>query len=135
MEAVSQYVIDTVAFARYLRDDLPRRADQVMREAESGRSHVLLPQIALAEFICIALRGRLRGAGLRTTLREVIHNLLASPAFSVSAMPNSGWEILPELQISESHCRMIAAEAIARKLPLITNDSRLRAVPVLRVVW
>jgi len=132
---VTEYLIDTVAFVRYLEDRLPPRPDRIFTAAEQGRNHLLLPQIALAEFLYIALRGRLKVNRPESRVRDVLHNLLASPAFSVSAMPGSAWEEFLELKIPEMHDRMIAAEALARGVTLVSNDASFDGIARLKTVW
>lgn len=132
---MSEYVVDTVAFVRYLEDRLPSKADRVFEAAELGRSHLLLPQIALAEFLYIALKGRLKGPRPSLEIREVLDNLLASRSFTVSAMPALAWEVFPTLKVAELHDRMIAAEALARGVPLLSNDPGFDRVDGLRTIW
>jgi len=132
---LNEYLVDTVAFVRYLEDRLPARADRVFVEAESGTGHLLLPQIALGEFLYLALRGRLRSKPPHTDVNDVLQNLAASDAFSVTAMPWSAWELFPQLKIPELHDRMIAAEALARKVPIVSNDEAFRGMESLRVIW
>src|SRR5205814_9801189 len=69
--ALTDCVIDTVALVRHLEDDLPRGAGKVFRDAEAGRIRLLLPEIALAEFVYIAPRGRLRTPNPRAIVAEV----------------------------------------------------------------
>ncbi|MGI0054917.1 MAG: type II toxin-antitoxin system VapC family toxin [Thermoplasmata archaeon] len=135
MDPLTDHVVDTVAFVRYLQDRLPPRADRVFRLAEGGQDHLYLPQIALGEFIYIAQRGRLRGARPDLHVGEVVQNLTASDAFTISSMPVGAWEVFQELRIPELHDRMIAAEALARGAPLISNDPAFGGIEDLRVVW
>ncbi|MGI0155056.1 MAG: PIN domain-containing protein, partial [Thermoplasmata archaeon] len=118
-----------------LEDTLPPHAERAFEEAEAGRGHLFLPQIALGEFVYIALRGRLKGDHAATRVREVIHNLSASGAFTLSSMSPEAWEAFLNIRISELHDRMIAAEAIGRRVPLISNDSSFDGIEGLRVVW
>jgi predicted nucleic acid-binding protein len=132
---VTDHVVDTVALARFLEDSLPPRADRVFREAEAGRLHLVLPEIALAEFLYLSLKGRIRGADPDATVQETVHNLLSSSFFTVAGMTPAAWDEFLRLPIREMHDRMIAADALARRIPLISNDSAFDAVPQLRVVW
>ena len=132
---MSEYLVDTVAFVRYLEDRLTPKVDRIFDDAETGRNHLLLPQIALGEFLYIGLRGRLTGSRRELQVRDVLHNLTASEAFTITPMPNPAWEVFSELPISELHDRMIAAEAIARGISLISNDPAFQDVPRLTTVW
>ena len=135
MDTLTQYVVDTVAFVRHLEDRLSPRISRIFDEAESGRNHLYLPDIALAEFVYICLKGRLKVTRPVMKVRDVLQNLFASEAFTVSGMTAGAWEAFVNLPIPELHDRMIAAEAIARGLPLISSDSAFDGVPSLTRVW
>ena len=135
MGPLTEYVADTMALVRFLEDDLPPKADRVFEEAEQGRNQVILPQIALAEFVYLSLKGRIRGPGPEFTLRETIQNLLSAGHLTVAAMSPAGWEVFLDLSIREMHDRMIAAEAISRGAPLVSNDPAFDGIHGLRVIW
>lgn len=135
MGPLSEYLVDTVAFVRYLEDRLPPKADRIFDDAEAGRNHLLLPQIALAEFLYLSLRGRLRGNRPEIQVRDVLHHLSAAEAFTVSAMPPSAWEVFLGLRIPELHDRMIAAEASSRRIPIVSNDTSFDGVDGVTRVW
>jgi predicted nucleic acid-binding protein len=132
---LSDFLIDTVALVRYLEDDLPRRPDEVFREGEQGRNHLLLPQVALGEYVYIALRGRVRSEQARATVEETVQHILASDFIAVTAMPSTGWDWFLRLAIPEMHDRLIAAEAMARGIPLVSNDPAFESVAGLELVW
>ncbi len=132
---MTQYVVDTVAFVRHLEDRLSPKAGRIFDEAESGRNHLFLPEIALAEFVYICLKGRLKSTRPELKVRDVLHNLSASGAFTISGMTLGAWETFVDLHIPELHDRMIAAEAIARDVTLISNDSAFDGIAGLARVW
>lgn len=132
---MTDYVVDTMALAKHLDDTLPPRPARIFREAEGGDGHLLLPEIALAEFVHLSLKGRIPGVQSETSIREVIHNLRASPYLSISAMSPRAWEAFVDLPIPEMHNRMIAADALARRIPVISNDPVFSMIEHLRVVW
>ena len=135
MDPLTQYVVDTVAFVRHLEDKLSPKVGRIFDEAESGRNHLFLPEIALAEFVYICLKGRLKSTRPEMKVRDVLHNLSASEAFTVSGMTPGAWESFVNLRVPELHDRMIAAEAIARGFALISNDSAFDGIPSLTRVW
>ena len=132
---MTQFVVDTVAFVRHLEDRLSPRIARIFDEAEAGRNHLLLPEIAVAEFVYICLKGRMKSSRPETKVRDVLQNLSASEAISVTGMSPEAWDLFVGLRVPELHDRMIAAEAIAREVPVISSDSAFDGVPGLTRVW
>lgn len=135
MEPLSDYVLDTMALVKHLEDDLPPAADRAFREAEGGRGRLFLPEIALGEFTYVALQGRLRVQDPRAVVDEVVDQVRASSYIALSYLPPAAWDDFLGLEIRELHDRMIAADALHRGLPLITNDPVLRDVSGLHTIW
>ena len=94
-----------------------------------------MPQIALGEFVYTALRGKVDDALSNATVQETVQQLLGSSFILVERFPESGWEILMSLKIPELHERMLAAESLARGLPIVSNDTAFDDVSGLSVVW
>ncbi len=132
---MTDFVLDTMALVKHLEDDLPAAADRAFREAESGNGRMFLPEIALGEFICVALRGRVRVPNPRAAVDEVVDHIRAAGHITLSSLPAAAWSLFLGLRVPELHDRMIAADALFRGLPLITNDPTLRSVPRLRTLW
>lgn len=124
-----------MALVKHLEDDLPGAADRAFREAEAGRSRLYLPEIALAEFIYIALRGRLRVPNPRAIVDEVVDQIRAAGHITLSSLPPAAWDIFLALEVPDLHDRMIASDALHRGLPVITSNPSLASAPGLRVVW
>ena len=132
---MTQYVIDTVAFVRHLQDTLSPKIERIFDAAEAGRNHLILPEIALAEFVYISLKGRLKATRPALKVRDVLHHVYASEAFTVSGMSSSAWESFLELPIPELHDRLIASDAVSRRAPLISNDPAFDGIPGLARIW
>ena len=128
-------VIDAVALAHHFRDSLPTAAERVFTDAEEGRSHLYLPEIALGEFIYTALRGRLRVRNPDWVVSELLDQIRGSGYLHLSSLGPSGWGVFLRLEVPELHDRMIAADALSRGLPVVTNDPELQTVSGLRTIW
>lgn len=135
MAPLNEAVIDTVALVRHLDDSLPRAAESVFRTAENGQGTLYLPEIVLGEFAYLALRGRLGLRHPRAVVEEVVDQVRAAGYIRLSALPPAGWSVFLDLDVPELHDRLIASDALARDVPLVSNDRELAKVPGLRVVW
>ncbi len=128
-------VIDTVALIGHLNDSLPKGAADLFRAAENGEGVLYLPEIALGEFAYLALRGRLGLEHPRGMVEEVVDQIRAGGYIRLSALDAAGWGIFLDLNVPELHDRLIAADAVARRVPLVTNDRELAKIPGLERVW
>ena len=135
MEVVKNFITDTVGLARYLEDNLPSPASDVFSLAEKGEASILVPQIVMGEFIYIAMKGRLRLADPKGAVKQVVDELRGTSFIFQSNFPEEGWDIFMSLDVPELHDRLIAAEAMARGLSLISNDPEFREIHGLQVIW
>ncbi|MCL5882246.1 MAG: hypothetical protein M1592_06690 [Candidatus Thermoplasmatota archaeon] len=135
MEVVKTFIVDTVGLARYLEDNLPSSASDVFFLAERGEASILIPQIVIGEFIYIAMKGRLRLVDPESAVKEVMDELRGASFIFQSNFPEDGWDIFLSINIPELHDRLIAAEALSRSLPLISNDPVFLKVQGLNVIW
>ncbi len=135
MASLTDAVIDTVALVRHLDDSLPKTAESIFRTAENGRGTLYLPEIALGEFTYLALRGRLGLTHPRAAVEEVIDQVRAAGYIQLSALPPAGWSVFLDLNVPELHGRLIASDALARGVPLVSNDRDLAKVSGLRLIW
>lgn len=135
MDPLTDYVLDTVGLVHYLDDSLPRSADRAVGEAEDGGGRLFLPEIVLGEFVYVALRGRLRSGTPRALVEEFLDQLRGSAFLVPSTMGLAAWRRFVDLAVPELHDRMIAADALARGVAVVTNDLVLASLPGLRTVW
>ena len=135
MVYVNDLVMDTVGLVHYLEDDLPRSAATAVEKTELGGGTILLPQIALGEFIYIALKGRLQLSNSISAVEQVVDQIKTSQYISISSMPVLAWNFFVHLAVPELHDRLIAAESLARDLPLFSNDPSFRNIEGLRLIW
>ncbi len=128
-----QYVADTHALWWYLTAPyrLSTTAADLFRLAATGNAVIVIPAIVAAEFYFLSVKEN------RPTPPDVLLQDLAS-VVSVE-LSNLGiaqlmlLERLPE--IPDIHDRLIAAESLYRNAPLLTRDSRLRALTQLQTIW
>ncbi len=132
---MTEFVLDTMALVRHLDDSLPTKADQAFRDAEEGRGRLFLPEIALGEFVYLALQGRLKTEHPRVVVEEIVDQLKAADYIELSPLGPLGWDTFLELGVPELHARMIVADALSREAPVITNDPEIRGTPGLVTVW
>jgi len=132
---LKEYVADTVAWAGYLADSLPKRADRAFAEAERGEARVVLPEIALGEFLYLAMRDRLEGADAEAAVRESLFLLRAAEHFRVEGLRMDDWDRFLDVPRKELHDRMIAADAMDRRCSLVSNDPAFGSVEDLKLVW
>lgn len=129
------YVADTVALARYLEDNLPKRANEVFAKAETGTATVIVPDIVIAEFIYIGLKGRLKVSDPRATIAELLSDLQSSQFLRPVGVPSAAWEIFIDSRVPELHDRLIYATAVASEADaIITNDPETIA-SAYRTIW
>jgi predicted nucleic acid-binding protein len=128
-------VIDTVALVHHLDDSLPPKAQRLFQSAEDGQGRLFLPEVALGEFVCLALKGRLGIPRPRVAVEEVLDQIRSSGYLYLSSLGSAGWSVFLRLDVPELHDRMIASDAVSRGIPLVTNDGRLSQIPGLRAVW
>ncbi len=124
-----------MALIGHLNDSLPKGAADLFRAAENGEGVLYLPEIALGEFAYLALRGRLGLEHPRVLVEEVVDQVRAGAYIQLSALDAAGWGIFLDLNVPELHDRLIAADAVARRVPLVTNHRELARVPELERVW
>jgi predicted nucleic acid-binding protein len=133
--ALSDAVVDAVALAHHFRDTLPPAAERIFRDAENGKAQLFLPEIALGEFIYTALRGRLSLPDADSAVSEILDQIRGSGYLTLSSLGTSGWGVFLRLKIPELHDRMIAADALSRGVPVVTNDPELGHTPGLTTIW
>lgn len=135
MDPLTDALIDTVALVRHLADSLPPAAEAIFKEAENRQSQLYVPEIALGEFVYLGLRGKLGVPRPRALVEEVLSEIRGAGYIQTCSLGAYGWEVLLNLEIPELHDRMIAASAIERELPLVSNDPAFRRIEELQVLW
>jgi predicted nucleic acid-binding protein len=89
----------------------------------------------MGEFIYIVMKGRLILTDPKVDVKQVVDELRGTSYIFQSNFPEDGWDIFLSLDIPELHDGLIAAEAMARGLSLISNDPEFRKLHGLEVIW
>ena len=130
---VSRFVVDTNALWWYLRapERLSPSADTVFRLAEAGGTVLVAPAIVVAELYYLSIKAR---DPLSPT--ELMALLDGSGYFVVSDLGRTQLEMLDRLpEIPEMHDRLIAAEALALGVPVVTRDPVIATSPQVQSIW
>jgi predicted nucleic acid-binding protein len=121
------HVADAVALARYLTDTVPPKADKAFADAKAGEAFILVPEIAIGEFVYISLKGLLNVRDPKSEARELVREINASTYFRPGAMDLAAWERFLDSGISEVHERTIHSVARANSADaIITSDPELK---------
>jgi predicted nucleic acid-binding protein len=122
------YVADTMALARYLEDNLPKKANEVFEKAETGTATILVPDIVIAEFTYIGLKGRLKVSDPRATVAELLSELQSSQFLRPVGISSEAWEVFIDSRVPELHDRLIYSTAVSNEADaIITNDPEIIA--------
>ncbi len=130
---MSDCVTDTHSLVWYFArpQRLGPHAAEAFAQVEAGTARLIVPVIVIAELILL-LEHKPTIASLEFILRQL------------QASPNS---LIPDLTLIRTldlrtltalpdiHDRLIVAEAVARDLPLITNDRAITASGLVKVIW
>ena len=130
---VSRFVVDTNALWWYLRapERLSPAADVIFRLAEAGGTVLVVPAIVVAELYYLSIK--IREPLPPTELLEMFDR---SGFFVASDLGSPQLEMLDRLpEIPEMHDRLIAAEALALGVPVVTRDPVIAASPKVQSIW
>ena len=129
-------VVDTHAAVWYLLNDrrLSPAAGLVLDQTTEGGDQIMIPSISLVELIYLVEKGRIPASShtvLRSALDEPNGPFRLAPldenvADAVHAIDR---QLVPDLPD-----RVIAATALAWKLPLISRDSKIRLSQI-QTIW
>jgi PIN domain nuclease of toxin-antitoxin system len=110
---------------------LSQAADAIFRQATAGEAHIIIPAIVIAELYYL-----MQKLGVSLSLPALFQDLSQSTEFIFSELGQAQLEAMERIQgITEMHDRLIAAEALVRQAPIISNDRVLRQSNMLQVIW
>ena len=130
---MSDYVIDTHSLVWYFArpQRLGPNATEALAQVEAGPARLIVPVIVIAELI-LTLEHKPAIANLNFILQQLqaSSNVSLPDLTLVRTLDLRALTAIPDI-----HDRLIVAEAVARGLPLITNDQLITASGLVNVVW
>ena len=133
---MSSVVADTHAALWYLRGDprLSTVARDAMRASVRSGDPIVVASISVVELIYLVENGRLP-VGALGVLREA----LASPSFGLVPAPldlrvADALPLISREDVPDMPDRVIAAKALALRLPLVTRDGKIRSSGI-ETIW
>ncbi len=131
------HVVDTHALVWHFTQDpsLSDRVRSILTNADQGAEGILVPSIVLVEFIYLAERLKIP----QDLIRRIV-DLVGDPAVGDRMVPLD-FEVARTMQsvdraiVPDLPDRVIAATALVYRHPILTKDSRLKALPGIQTVW
>jgi PIN domain nuclease of toxin-antitoxin system len=130
---MKQACIDTHALAWYLSRPkrLGRAAARLLREADAGRTEILVPAIVLIELTLLREAGRNVVGG-----PQVEALLTAQPAFQLQPLEMTQVNEFVLLEsLADPFDRLVVAAARSAGIPLITADTLIDESALVETIW
>ena len=127
------FVVDTHILWWYLKSPhrLSATVAAILQSAAMGNAVIVVPAIVAAEFYFLSVK-----ENLPTPPNALLQDLASVLSIELSDLGIGQLALLERLpEIPDIHDRLIAAEALYRKAPLLTQDRLLRASTQLETVW
>ena len=129
-------VVDTHTIVWYLSKDsrLSPAAHDALTRATTGGELIHIPSICLVELTYLTEKGR-----LPTVAREALIEALDNPADPCALVPldrlvAEALEFVQRTEVPDLPDRIVAATALALRVPLISRDRKVRASQV-QTIW
>jgi len=132
------FTADAVAVLAYLADKLPRKSNEIFKQAENGLVRIQVPEIAVGEVIYTILKGReVFGVSVPLKKISVLFDVLdASKNMFIVNLSITGWRKVIEIDLPDLHDRMIVATHLTTdSQALLTDDDKIGKLNGVEVIW
>jgi PIN domain nuclease of toxin-antitoxin system len=131
------YILDTHAFIWHLQK-LPYLSpivESILTQVDEGEAIAIIPTICMVEMIYLAEKKRIEKDLVNSALNllgQISENYRIAPLnFAVVTKINK----IPRTAVPDMPDRIIAATALALKMPLLTRDRKLSTIREIRIIW
>lgn len=129
----SRYVVDTHPLLWHLSDPpkLSAAARGIFHLVRAGLAEMWVPAIVLAELDYACRKYR-----LPPLTKRLFEHAVLSSNFRFAPLDDVTFAIFLEIQAPlEMHDRLVAADALRRRAPIITRDRELRDAEFVETIW
>lgn len=130
---VPRFVVDAHSLWWYMRSSprLSSAAAEIFAMADMGEAVLIIPAIVVAEVYYLSVK-----TGQRLPPSDLLRVIDTSDSLILSDLGRAQLEMLDRLpEIPEMHDRLIAAEALALGVPVVTRDPVISASRQVQSVW
>jgi predicted nucleic acid-binding protein len=136
---VTKYVVDSMAYLRYLVDRLPDEANTIFDRAEAGLDVLYAPDVVIGETLYeVTFGGHIAGVQLQGNPNDVYRRTVTNGPLTVASLDEHAMAIyasLAEFYEAELHDGLIhAAHRTLDTEAVISDDTHLRQNDV-ELVW
>ena len=128
-----RFVVDAHSLWWYMKSSprLSSAAAAIFSMADAGKAVLVVPAIVLAEVYYLSVK-----TGERLPPSDLLRVIDTSDSLNLSDLGAAQLGLLDRLpEIPEMHDRLIAAEALALGVPVVTRDPVIAASPQVQSIW
>lgn len=126
------YLADTVTIIRHFSEtgSIGKKAKTILDAAEQGKHHIYVSVISMVEIMYLSEKRR-----IRIDLAETQTMIGNSTNYSVVDLTSDIVAHARNIKFPELHDRLIIATADYLKIPILTNDKRIKEIDNIEAIW